>query len=177
VHYDIHDPNFVMVFSTDGEFVCEAKWNANRIDYFPKPVVQMAREKRVDAAVKRREGQIELAKRELHGTYGPANVFALPEPSAPVVVVPPLEVHVSSSPSLLLPEAQPVQTAAGRPFFDTQSQRYEWLMCNRTAWADADHAWVSDYVQGDDYDGLRDYFASRGIDWQATNQTTTRGTA
>lgn len=177
VHYDIHDPNFVMVFTTDGEFVCEAKWNANRIDYFPKPVVQMAREMRVAAAVKRREGQIELAKRELQGTYSPANVFALPEPSAPVVVVPPLEVHVSSTPSLLLPEAQPVQTAAGRPFFDAPSQRYEWLMCNRTAWVDADHEWVSDYVQGDDYDGLRDYFASRGIDWQANQTTTTRGTA
>ncbi|MBX3588833.1 MAG: transposase [Ramlibacter sp.] len=165
VHYDIHDPAFVMVFTTDGEFVCEARWNANRIDYFPKPVVQMAREKRVAAAVKRREGQIELAQRELQGTYSPANVFALPEPSAPVVVVPPLEVSVSSLPLLLPPGAQPVQTAAGRPFFDAPSERYEWLMRHRDDWSSDDAAWISGYVQGEDYEGLRDYFTSRGMDW------------
>jgi putative transposase len=68
VRYDIHNPNYVLIYTLGGEFVCEAQWDANRIDYFPKPVIQMAREKRVAQAVKRRELQIDTALRELGPT-------------------------------------------------------------------------------------------------------------
>jgi hypothetical protein len=37
VRYDIHNPNYVLIYTLGGEFVCEAQWDANRIDYFPKP--------------------------------------------------------------------------------------------------------------------------------------------
>jgi putative transposase len=166
VHYDIHNPNFVLVFTVDGEYVCQADWNANRTEFFAKPVVQMARERRVEARMKRLQGQMDLAQRELTGTAA-SNVFSLPEPGAPVVLVPTVE-GLTSSPSSVIPsQAQPAQAAAGRPFFDNVSERYEWLMQHRGAWVDDDGAWVAAYVGSDDYAGLAEYFASRGLDWKA----------
>ena len=169
VHYDIHDPHYVLVFTTDGEFVCEAKWNANRMDFFPKPVIDMAREKRVKGIVKRRQAQIDTALSELQGTLQPANRFALPVPGAPVALVPRVDAAALSSleqTGLSTPEVVE-QSAPGRPFFDTQSDRYEWLMQHRAAWGADDAAWVAGYVAGDDYAELRGYFESRGIAWES----------
>lgn len=165
VHYDIHDPHYVLVFDGDGQFVCEAGWNANRIDYFPKPVIEMAREKRVKGIVKRRTAQIETAMRELTGTHQQPIPLSLPEPDTAVVLGLNVEAQVSS-PSLP-PRAQPAQAAAGRPFFDAPSYRYEWLMQHRNAWEGEDAAWVATYVASEDYAELREYYASRGVDWKA----------
>lgn len=126
VRYDIHDPNYVMVYTTGGEFVCEAKWNANRIDYFPKAVIEIAREKRVRATIKRREQQIDLARRELAGSAEPRS---LPE--------------LDSRPATA-PLAEEPNEGAHRPFFDTASARYEWLMARRFEWNGDDAAWVQD---------------------------------
>ncbi len=167
VRYDIHDPSFVLVFTTDGEFVCEAKWNANRTDFFPKPVVEMAREKRVKARMKLLTGKQELALRELAGVQHGGNVFSLPEPAAPVVLVPTVEGLVpANSTCVFPPQAQPAQAAAGRPFFETASDRYEWLMQHRGDWDADDAAWAAQYVTGDDYAALAEYFAGRGIEWK-----------
>ena len=121
VRYDIHDPGFVLIYTLGGEYVCEAQWNANRIDFFPKPVIQMAREKRVAAAIKRREQQIDTALRELGPTVDMDVPTALPAPAAPLVVLP-----------AITPKATPVSAqgatapaAAVRPMFDMPSDRYE----------------------------------------------------
>jgi putative transposase len=166
VHYDIHNPNFVLVFDLDGNYVCQADWNANRREFFAKPVVEMAREKRVDARMKRLQGQMDLAQRVLQGTRG-ANVISLPEPGAPSVLVP--DVQDIASASLRCPDGVPLTaqpSAAGRPFFDTPSERYEWLMHNASRWDDGDREWIGQYVASEDYAALAEYFASRGIQWK-----------
>jgi len=170
VHYDIHDPSFVLVFTAEGEYVCQADWNANRVEYFPKPVVQMAREKRVEARMKRLQGQMDLAQRELSGTTAASNVFSLPEPGTPVVLAPAVGALPSPLHPVLPPQAQPAQAAAGRPFFDTPSERYEWLMGHRDAWEQDDHDWIAGYVAGDEYESLAEYFASRGIEWKGGDE-------
>ena len=156
VRYDIHDPSFVLIYTLDGEYVCEAKWNANCIDFFPKPVIQMAREKRVAAAVKRREQQIDTALRELNGTPFDAQPRTLPQPDEPVVVLP-----------AITPRGQSTPVIADRPVFDMPSDRYEWLMRNRDGWTDADQAWMDRYVQSDSYADLREFYESRGMVWDA----------
>ena len=163
VRYDIHNPNYVLIYTLGGEFVCEAQWDANRIDYFPKPVIQMAREKRVAQAVKRRELQIDTALREL----GPAmdtTPLSLPEPSTPFVTVPSfVETPVSAINS---PSTEAVaQAAAGRPFFNGPSERYEWLMRNQDQWTEADGTWLRNYTASESYADLRDYYEGRGLGW------------
>lgn len=163
VRYDIHNPNYVLIYTLGGEFVCEAQWDANRIDYFPKPVIQMAREKRVAQAIKRRELQIDTALREL----GPAmdtTPLSLPEPSTPFVTVPSfVETPVSAINS---PSSEAVaQAAAGRPFFNGPSERYEWLMRNQDQWTEADGKWLRNYTASESYADLRDYYEGRGLGW------------
>lgn len=165
VHYDIHNPNFVLVFDLDGNYVCQADWNANRKAFFAKPVVEMAREKRVDARMKRLQGQMELAQRELGGAYAASNVISLPEPGTPSVLIPTVEASSSLSLQTQLP-SQAQQSAAGRPFFDNASDRYEWLMHHRDRWEDGDAQWIGEYVKGEDYQALAEYFGSRGLDWK-----------
>jgi putative transposase len=163
VRFDIHDPNYVMVYTTTGEFVCEAKWNGNSSGFFPEAVIDLARQRRVAAAVKRREQQIDTALREL-GTTVQAGSLSLPVPSAPNVLVPLVE---ALEPSLQVSSStdEAVQAASGRPFFETASERYEWLMGNRGEWSEGDADWMRSYAQSDDYAELTDYFGSRGMAW------------
>ena len=162
VRYDVHDPSFVRIYTLDGAFVCDASWNANRIDAFPKPVVQMAREKRVKTTIKRREQQIDTALRELGGTA--ASIHALPAPQAPVVL--PMVVDApSSDASQVQPTAEAPHQQQRPAFFETQSERYEWLMKNRDLWSSEDAAWAAAYAASDDYAVLSDYYAARGLAW------------
>lgn len=158
VHYDLFDPARVWVWTIGGDFVCEAKWQGNRIDYFPKAVVDMAREKRVRAAIKRREAQIDTARRELQPT--------LPAPTDPAVFIGDLQMveRVFERAPEPVP-VQPAESPDARPFFDSAADRYEWLMRHRSACTPAEGAWLSAYADGPEYESLRDYFASRGLDW------------
>ena len=129
----------------------------------------MAREKRVKAAVKRREQQIDLALRELQTTVQPAQ-FSLPEPSTPFVVVPSTSEVFSSLPPSSSSEGEAAQAASGSPFFDTSSDRYEWLMAHRDQWGAGDEQWLRQYVQSDGYEGLADYYAARGLGWDDADE-------
>jgi putative transposase len=157
VRYDIHDPSYVLIFTLDGEFVCEAKFNRSRIDYMPKAVVDIGHEKRVKAMVKRREQQIEVALRELDG-----KPLALPEPGNPLVFDAPL---AEAIPIQANREVGEREVEIARPFFNASSDRYEWLMTHRGAWTADDQAWAERYVKGEDYEALADYYAGRGMAW------------
>lgn len=164
VRYDIHDPSFVRVYTLAGEFVCDARFDASSRAFYATPVIDMAKEKRAKAAIKRREQQIDLALRELSPTLQP-DTLSLPEPSAPFVVVPStLEVPSSSLP-LSSSGGEAAQAASGRPFFDTSADRYEWLMAHRDQWDAGDEAWLRKYVATDDYAHLAGYYAARGLEW------------
>ncbi|WP_423458015.1 Mu transposase C-terminal domain-containing protein [Ottowia sp. VDI28] len=156
VRYDIHDPSVVRVYTLEGQFVCDASFDASRRAFFPTPVIEMAKEKRARAAIKRREQQIELALRELNPTLQ-ENVLTLPEPTAPVVLVPAVDVSPRA--------AEAIPAASARPFFDTTSDRYEWLMGHRDGWDASDEDWLRQYVASDAYEGLADYYAARGLAW------------
>lgn len=163
VRYDIHDPSWVRIYTLDGQFVCDARFAANRIDAMPKAVVHMAREKRVAATVKRRALQIETALRELGGPVDATDTFSLPEPITPEVLDSTVEATVSS---LLDPSVgEAAQADSGRPFFDTPGERYEWLMRHREAWTGVDQEWVAQYVDSDSYEQLREYYEGRGMGW------------
>lgn len=150
VHYDIHSAASVWVWTLDGRFVCEAQWGANRMDYFPLPAIEVAKQKRVLGMVKRREAQIETARAELRPT--------LPAPSA-AMELQPFEVPA---------QPQPLAVIAGggeRPFFGSASERYEWLMQHPDRWADGDANWLATYAASSDYEQLAEYFTGRGIAW------------
>ena len=170
VRYDIHDPTWVRIYTLEGQFVCDARWAANRIEDQPKAVVQMTREKRTEAAIKRRMQQIELAQRELGTTVQP-DFISLPVPSTRKSAVPDIVdvVAINSSPPCTTSEAP--QEASGRPFFNSPGERYEWLMRNRQEWVDGDSQWITKYAASESYADLRDYYESRGLGWDGGDES------
>ncbi|MCB4362663.1 transposase [Hydrogenophaga taeniospiralis] len=169
VRYDIHDPSWVRIYTLDGQFVCDARFAANRIDAMPKAVVQMAREKRVAATVRLRQQQIETALRELNSPVDADNTVFLPELTTPEVLGSTLGAQTSSS----LPDSskgEAAQADSGRPFFDTPGARYEWLMRHRDAWTGVDQEWLAQYVESDSFEQLREYYEGRGLGWGAADE-------
>ncbi len=178
VHYDLHNPAFVMIFSCDNQWVCDAHWNANRIDYMPKPVIEMAREKRVAARLKLLEGHMDLARRELGRADADGAIFSLPgtESASPVLVPTVGEVADSWPNKPVPPPAQLAQATAGRPsVFDTSGDRYEWLMKHRDQWREGDATWLANYVASDSYTDLIDYYALRNLLWKDEGEQGFRG--
>ncbi|WP_448760968.1 Mu transposase C-terminal domain-containing protein [Acinetobacter tandoii] len=53
VGYDIHCAEKVTVRDAEGRLICIAIWNDNKRDYFPKTVIEQAREKRADGRMRR----------------------------------------------------------------------------------------------------------------------------
>lgn len=68
IAYDINDPQFIWVYEIeDGRLICKAEWNANRVDYMPKSVVEDAREKRALGRKRRLETKLQEVEEELRG--------------------------------------------------------------------------------------------------------------
>ncbi|MBA5605864.1 Mu transposase C-terminal domain-containing protein [Duganella sp. FT3S] len=67
IGYDIHDPEKVWVYDPDGRFVCTAELNGNSRSYIAPSVTDRARDKRLDAKIKRLDVKHDTALRERHG--------------------------------------------------------------------------------------------------------------
>ncbi len=163
VRYDIWDASKVYCWTTRGEMICTAHLDGNSIDYFPKPQVEAARERRAKGQVARLAGKI--------AKVAPGATIQLPEAPQTITlmadaVTPPEAVTVD------LPEPLPQDIASAasvkRPLFLAEQDRYAWLMRNRDRWTDADHAWMADYVRSPRYADLHDYYRYEGIAWTET---------
>ena len=165
VRYDIHDPSRVWVWTTDGEFVCEAVLDANRSDFFSKPVIEMAREKRVRGMVKRAQQRIDTAMRELTPTLPGGESWVSLADQSPAAALPLVD---EVSPRGSVDQAEPLgpdEVLPARPMFDSPSERYQWLMAHRDVWLETDVAWLGKYAQSDEYQSLAEYFEARGQAW------------
>lgn len=58
VCYDLHNPETVIVKTMAGSWICVAELDGNKRDAFPRSVREMAQEKALQAAIKRKEAQI-----------------------------------------------------------------------------------------------------------------------
>ena len=163
VHYDIHDPAHVWVWTLGGEYVCQAQLEGNTIDYMPLSALELAREKRTKAAIKRLEQKIDTAKAELAPQLqAPVAGMVFDAPQRPAELAP---VQAAAHPGPADLQADPLPEGARPAFFASAADRYEWLMQHPAAWADGDATWLAGYAASTDYAALQGYFSSRGIAW------------
>jgi putative transposase len=80
VAYDLHKVDKVWIYTPEGRAIGEALVNGNTRHYYPRPVVEQAREKRVGAAEKRIKVKLAAVREELHGP-------ALEAPKANEIVI------------------------------------------------------------------------------------------
>ncbi|MFV0507892.1 MAG: Mu transposase C-terminal domain-containing protein, partial [Shewanella algae] len=65
IGYDIHDAQTVSVRSLDGEFICDALWDGNKVEAFPVTAAYHNHQQRIKGMTKRAEKRIEAAEDEL----------------------------------------------------------------------------------------------------------------
>ncbi|SEQ23940.1 putative transposase [Amphritea atlantica] len=68
IAYDINDPDAIWVYEPEtGTLICKAEWNANKVDYMPKSVIDNAREQRAMGRKRRLEVKLNEVEAELRG--------------------------------------------------------------------------------------------------------------
>ena len=68
VGYDLHNPEMVLIKRMDGQFICKALWDGNKVAAFPISAVDQKRKKRVQGITKRKQDAIDIAQAELYPT-------------------------------------------------------------------------------------------------------------
>ena len=167
VRYDIWDPSQVRCWTTDGELICTARLDGNKLSYFPKSQVEAARERRERKQVGLLTGKI----RQLV----PGATVTLPE--EPQTLMADSFTPPESTPEVApepIPEAAPAPQPAKRPLFGCTQDRYAWLMRNPERVTEADRDWLAAYVAGDQYADLEPYFEARGIAWEGETRQAKR---
>lgn len=166
VGYDIHDASRVWVRDHDNDrLICVAEFEANHRAYYPQSVIDQASEKRAAARIRRLGGKLDEVRAELEG--GP---LALEHQTAETL---PVDLFTASrekheAAAALEIEASNVVTlaqAGRRPMFDTDPEKYRWLIAHVDDWDADDAGWLVDYVASDDYRWLRERYEALGQAW------------
>ena len=89
VAYDMHDANQVWISDLQGQFICIAEWNGNKVDGFAKSFKEKLKDGRIDGMVKRKQEGIADAEAE-RGTVLEGEVLER-IPTIPQEVVEPLK--------------------------------------------------------------------------------------
>jgi putative transposase len=65
VCFDIHDPHSVIIRKMDGTWICDAIWDGNKVDAFPKAHIEKLKEQRVKRRKDRLATQLRRVEEEL----------------------------------------------------------------------------------------------------------------
>lgn len=180
VAYDIHNADDVWVYDQQGRFICSAGFEANKRAYFPEAFLEQAARKRAEGRERRLQTKLDEVRLEQEGV--PLTIENDPQPTFSIVGK-----HISREEVIVnldntIPAVYPMaeikpaapeneQPAATRPIFLLDSERYEWLMQHKQCWSDADHRFLTEYVndpQG--YSMLEERFALLGMAWNYSGQ-------
>ncbi|GAB6039017.1 Mu transposase C-terminal domain-containing protein [Fundidesulfovibrio butyratiphilus] len=169
VRYDIWDASHVYCWTIKGEKICMAKLDDNAMDYLPMSQVEAGRERRDKGMVARQVKKIERIV--------PGATVQVPES-------PPTYTLLADSITRQIPEPITIDcqnaevesacddnngckiiTSLKRPIFQSERERYIWLVANHDRWIEKDHDWIQKYISGEEYKDLQPYYAARGLAW------------
>jgi putative transposase len=130
VAYDIHDVSRVWVRKLSGELIAEAALGGNRDGYFPKPLIERLREDRAKRRMGRLQAQMNEVEAELQG-----------DTLSTAPALEPLEIPAEPGNIVALPH----QGAPRRPMFDSDAEKYRWLLDHTDEVATEDENWLTWY--------------------------------
>ena len=132
VAYDIHDASRVWVKKITGELIAEAVLDGNRDGYMPKPLIERLRDQRAKRRMGRLRSQMDEVEDELQG----ATLAAEP-------ALEPLEIPAETPAENVI--ALPGAAAPRRPMFDSDAEKFRWLMEHTAEIATEDENWLGWY--------------------------------
>jgi len=111
IGYDVHDAQWVWIYDENGEFVAKAEFQGNDKHYFPKPVIEQARDRRAKGRLMRAEKQIEEIVAERKGAEA-------------LEVLPIQEIPGMRAAARIVEEKLAVEVVAAIPTTDQPRERY-----------------------------------------------------
>lgn len=165
VGYDIHDASRVWVRDhKDGRLICVAEFEANHRAYFPQSVIDQAAQKRAEARAKRLADKLTEVREELEGR-APALEHREAD-TLPVEIFAAIRERQEAEVTLVdRATVVALEAAERRPYFDTDPEKYRWLIGHIDQWDADDAAWLIDYVGSEDYGWMRERFEAFGQGW------------
>lgn len=139
VCYDVHDVSRVWVKKLSGEFIAEAVLDGNRDGFMPKPLIDRLAEERA----KRRMGRLQAQVAEVQAELEDRTLDARP-------VLEPLVIEAEPENVVALP----VQPLRSRPLFDTDAEKFTWLMEHTDAITSEDESWIAWYRSTSEWEDL-----------------------
>jgi putative transposase len=159
VGYDIHDASRVWVRNKAGQLICVAGFEANKRSYFPESFMEQAHKKRAEGRLRRADAKREEILEELDApllieqqqtiNLGRMAINTPREadrlPSSPDVQI--VENGVSGN-VIELPRT------ISRPMFDTDADKYRWLIGNAELQTKEDQGWLSWYQTTSEWEDI-----------------------
>jgi putative transposase len=140
VAYDMHDASRVWVKDGDGRHICIATWDGHKRDFFPRSVVEQAREQRAAGRARRLEKKLQLVRDE---AAGPA-LEGAPDPSPLTAEEEALAGEALARLAIVAPDPA---TWNGRPIFQSDAEYLAWMKANPEAVTADDQAWLTERLQ------------------------------
>ncbi|SDQ18050.1 Mu transposase C-terminal domain-containing protein [Pseudovibrio sp. Tun.PSC04-5.I4] len=178
----VRELDYVDGVETPGALICTAKFEGNSQAYFPKPVIENAREKKAKTATKRLEDKLRRVEQEQrpgylveHSGEQPMEVFASApgfEDSAEEDLVSVVMEPVRSAGNVVqlaepieAPKSQPQPTTnSGRPRFKSKEELAVWVLDNPEKMTDLDKKILSGCLTDRTY---LDLFEALGVDTES----------
>ncbi len=150
VGYDIHDASRVWVRNQAGQLICVAEFEANKRGYYPQSILEQSAEKRAKGRIQRAQIKIDEAEQELNPPMQIVHEEVMQIPAEH-------QNHfVEANETVEAENVVQLKTKSARPFFETDAQKYRWLMQSDAEMNEQDEAWIGWYKLTDEYEDLFD---------------------
>ncbi|GAB4196381.1 MAG: hypothetical protein OHK0024_35930 [Thalassobaculales bacterium] len=163
VAYDIHDPSRVWVYGLEGGFLCTATLDGNVAEYFPRSVIEQARERRVAAQL----GRLDRKRAAIEAQLGPPVLqiaAADGETVLPPAEIAAMDVAVDRA---ALPAPAASAASEGRPPHTASDiDLAAWLAIHPDRATDQDRAWLRWFLASPAWPYQTRLLAARQVDVQ-----------
>ena len=148
IRYSLFDLTKIHVYSTKGEFLCIAR-QVEKVHPMANHLGTVKDMEQFKQQIQKQQRQFKKAKKDFLRYF--------PKEKAEVIEIEPQESLMTEQPIIEKPKRErklsPRELQMYRPIFNTDYEKYEWLMANGTTNSE-DRKWLTNYIRSDEYANL-----------------------
>ena len=145
IRYSLFDLTKIHVYSTKGEFLCIAR-QVEKVHPMANHLGTVQDMEQYKQQIQKQQRQFKKAKKDFLRYF--------PKEKAEVIEIEPQESLMTEQPIIEKPKRErklsPRELQMYRPIFNTDYEKYEWLMTNGTTNSE-DRKWLTNYIRSDEY--------------------------
>ena len=148
IRYSLFDLTKIHVYSTKGEFLCIAR-QVEKVHPMANHLGTVKDMEQFKQQIQKQQRQLKKAKKDFLRYF--------PKEKAEVIEIETQESLMTEQPIIEKPKRErklsPRELQMYRPIFNTDYEKYEWLMANGTTNPE-DRSWLTNYIRSDEYYNL-----------------------